>query len=594
MSNGETTKDSKQLTAEVEDLRRRLHELADLESERDQVLRDLHASDARYQDLANSISDLFFSVDADLRITYWNQASERITGLPASEVLQKTFVEVFPHTGGSRAEQLLKQVHASQMSQSFVHHLQLGGRQHSVEMTAYPSQTGILVLGRDITDRKRAEDLLRIQRDLGVALSSTIDLKEALARALIATLQAEGIDAGLAYLIEGSSQTLDLVSHIGLSTEFAERAAIVAAGTLQSRLMRSDKTLYMSERELKLTGETDWLEEGLRALAVIPVFHAGQTVSVLALASRHSAEIEVSARHVLESIAAQIGGVIARAQTGVALRISEERFRTVADFTYDWEYWIDPEGRFVYVSPSCERISGYHPGEFRADSSLLEAITHPDDRARVTHHLRTETHRQETLELQFRITTRDGNMRWIGHACQPVYDATGNWAGQRASNRDITDQVLAQESLRASDSLFKSIFNSAALAIFVVDVVQEGLFRYVAVNPTYEQAVGLKASDAEGKNLEQLVPHLSPETVASVRANYQLCVKRGEPLEYEEYLVFGRTQHCWLTRLTPLQDSSGRVCRIIGTSLPIFGTAQPWRPDESENDGNGEGEIGSV
>ncbi len=41
------------------------------------------------------------------------------------------------------------------------------------------------------------------------------------------------------------------------------------------------------------------------------------------------------------------------------LRRSEQRFRTVADFAYDWEYWVDPDGNYIYVSPSCERITGY-------------------------------------------------------------------------------------------------------------------------------------------------------------------------------------------------------------------------------------------
>ena len=72
------------------------------------------------------------------------------------------------------------------------------------------------------------------------------------------------------------------------------------------------------------------------------------------------------------------------------LRESEERFRTVADFTYDWEYWLDPDGNYVYVSPSCERITGYRSDEFRQDPELLETIIHPDDRATVAEHLREE------------------------------------------------------------------------------------------------------------------------------------------------------------------------------------------------------------
>ena len=59
----------------------------------------------------------------------------------------------------------------------------------------------------------------------------------------------------------------------------------------------------------------------------------------------------------------------------------------MADNTYDWEYWRDESGRFVYCSPSCQRITGRAPDEFLADASLLESIIHPEDRDAASRHL---------------------------------------------------------------------------------------------------------------------------------------------------------------------------------------------------------------
>ena len=53
-----------------------------------------------------------------------------------------------------------------------------------------------------------------------------------------------------------------------------------------------------------------------------------------------------------------------RKKAEAALQTSEEKFRTVADFTYDWEYWVNEQGGFNYISPSCERITGYSADEF--------------------------------------------------------------------------------------------------------------------------------------------------------------------------------------------------------------------------------------
>ena len=129
------------------------------------------------------------------------------------------------------------------------------------------------------------------------------------------------------------------------------------------------------------------------------------------------------------------------------LRRSEQRFRLVADFTYDWEYWIAPDGNYIYVSPSCERLTGYHPDDFMRDAGLFEKIIHPDDRALIGEHFNEDLRCRGAKSLDFRIRSRDGKKRWIAHVCQPVYDDNGQFAGRRASNRDITDRKLAEESL---------------------------------------------------------------------------------------------------------------------------------------------------
>lgn len=131
-----------------------------------------------------------------------------------------------------------------------------------------------------------------------------------------------------------------------------------------------------------------------------------------------------------------------------ALRESEERFRTVADHTYDWESWRGADGRYRYVSPSCERITGYSPAEFMADPGLLERIVHPDDHQRMASHFHLEAPTAGPFQAQFRIIAKSGAQRWIEHICHPVCGADQRWLGQRASNRDITERKALELELR--------------------------------------------------------------------------------------------------------------------------------------------------
>jgi PAS domain S-box-containing protein len=136
--------------------------------------------------------------------------------------------------------------------------------------------------------------------------------------------------------------------------------------------------------------------------------------------------------------------LVERQRVEESLRESEEKFRTFADFTYDWECWIAPDGTYKYISPSCERVTGYHADEFSKDPDLLQKMVHPDERDQVIQHLRKDFGTDVPNSLTFRILNKRGQERWIFHVCQPVQSPDGRNLGRRVSNRDITHYRKAQ------------------------------------------------------------------------------------------------------------------------------------------------------
>lgn len=160
-----------------------------------------------------------------------------------------------------------------------------------------------------------------------------------------------------------------------------------------------------------------------------------------------------------------------RAQKSLAE--SETKYRIVADNTYDWEYWEAPDGRFIYLSPSCLPTTGHAAQEFIADPNLFYAIIHPADREHFeVHHKNTKEERLIGNE-EFRIIRPDGSIRWIGHRCQPVFDDTGNYLGIRGSNRDITERKEAEIALRESrDKLEERVRQATADLSRTVDTLQ--------------------------------------------------------------------------------------------------------------------------
>jgi PAS domain S-box-containing protein len=128
---------------------------------------------------------------------------------------------------------------------------------------------------------------------------------------------------------------------------------------------------------------------------------------------------------------------------------AELKYRTVADYTFDWEYWQSPDGSLRYVSPSCERVCGYTTQDFIRNPSLLQDIIVTKDKAVWDEHRCINKKEMQSEEIQFRIQRPNGEIRWIEHACQPVFDQKGKKRGVRASNRDITRRKQSEESLKA-------------------------------------------------------------------------------------------------------------------------------------------------
>ncbi len=205
------------------------------------------------------------------------------------------------------------------------------------------------------------------------------------------------------------------------------------------------------------------------------------------------------------------------------LKENEIKFRTLADFTYDMEYWENENKQIIYISPSCERMTGYKQEEFIANPKLLYSIVHPDDISSVIKHhelINSYKNRDDLSELEFRIIRQDNSVINIYHTCRSIYDENKKYLGRRVSNRDITERHHAEELLRTNEEKFRNLVESINEVFYIAD--KEGKITYCS--PNIITATGFTFNEILGNSYLQFI---APIDRRKVIAHYLKQTKKG-------------------------------------------------------------------
>lgn len=323
--------------------------------------------------------------------------------------------------------------------------------------------------------------------------------------------------------------------------------------------------------DIMLPGEMDGIEavESIRKHIDVPVVYlTAHTDHATFLRSKSTLPYGYIVKPIRDiELHSAVETAIQRHRLERQLRESEERFRTLAHFTSDWEYWIGPYEGFIYVSPSCLDVTGYSVAEFQSDAQLLHGIIHSADRDLMIRHCEEEMKSDGVLSIDFRIVTKRGELKWLSHLCQPVFSAEGTPIGRRVSNRDITRRKTAEREKEAACSELFQIFESSATGMCVIGHD----CRYIRANNTFLSMFGIKNSDVRGAGCNDIL-------------GLAFCRTKDCPLERimkgEKFVEFeidrrmeGKALHC-IVRSVPYVDPSGVTVGIIASFIDVTETRE--------------------
>jgi len=295
----------------------------------------LKNSEERLKILFESAPNPYYLADQKGYFIDGNKAAENLLGYKKEELIGKSFLKLKILS----AKQIL---HASKLLLKNIQGKRTGPdefilkrkdeSQVYTEMHTYPvkikNKTVILGIAHDITERKQAENNLRIQHELALITSGSNSLNFIMESLLALSMQLDSIDCVGIYLVNELTGAIDLKYHRGFTKEFVHSASFFDVNSPNVKLINKGKPIYYNYSEILLQKEDDIRKkEGLKATAIIPIIFKKKTIAVLNVASLKYEEISENSRLILESLSAQLGSAIIRTQTIEKLTSSEENYR---------------------------------------------------------------------------------------------------------------------------------------------------------------------------------------------------------------------------------------------------------------------------
>ena len=243
-----------------------------------------------------------------------------------------------------------------------------------------------------------------------------------------------------------------------------------------------------------------------------------------------------------------------------------ERFSAVADYTYDLESWIGPDGHPLWVNPAVERLTGYSVDECLGMVDYPVPLIHEEDLEHVSAAFRGALSGDSGNDLPFRLCHKDGRVVWVAVSWQPTFAADGTCLGYRSSIRDIGDRKRAEDALVEERRLLTSIIAHIPCGVFW----KSRQFRYRGCNEAFARSAGVERPvDIVGRTDYELA--WDRDQADYFRACDRQVIEENQPLlniEEVERQADGR-QAILLTSKVPLNDAEGRVCGVLGIDTDI-------------------------
>ncbi|MCF8179177.1 MAG: PAS domain S-box protein [Sulfuritalea sp.] len=505
-----------------------------------QSMSALYESEKIHRLLADNASDVIWTMDLTGRFTYISPSVEKLTGYTAEEAMQQSLKQALTEASYLIATDSLakssKALMAGQPMPEFREEVERRCKNGSTvwtETTATEMRdadgkfVGILGVSRDISERKRAEEVLRANEERFRAVSES-------ALEAIVSIDSDGKVVGW------------------------NPAATAMFGYTENEIVGQPATVLMPQRyrQRHSAGVQQRIADGKPPLD-------GNLAEVSGLhkdGSEFALELSLGQWRTDQGLffTGVMRDVTERTTYEESIRASEKRFYDIARISADWFWEIDAEGRYTYVSDSVFELLGYTPDEIVGKTPF--DFMPPEEAARVSKAFAAIVSRREEFQDLDNITLhRDGSQRHVQTSGVPIIGAGGEFMGYRGLDKDVTQRLADEDQLH---KLSLAVEQSPE-SIVITNVNAE--IEYV--NDAFLEATGYGIEDVIGRNPRILHSGKTPEETyqtmwAALSQGHpwkgEFHNKRKDGSEYIEFAI-----------ITPLRQPDGAISHYVAVKEDI-------------------------
>lgn len=213
-----------------------------------------------------------------------------------------------------------------------------------------------------------------------------------------------------------------------------------------------------------------WLGGGLLLVSLLYILHRIQSQSrVLAIAVNERTADLLESQRSFATLLSNLPGLVYRCRN-------------------------DPDWTVELFSDGARALTGYAPDEFAEPGRVKFAdLIHPDDRDKVWHDVQAAISENRPYQLLYRLVTKDGKTKWVWEQGQGIHSTTGELQALEGFITDVTERMQADEALRENEKKFRTLFESANDAIFLMQGEN-----FVDCNPQTLRMFGCQRRDIIG------------------------------------------------------------------------------------------------